>query len=283
MLVLEPMFHKTIWGGNRLDSVYGKKAEGLGHLYSVRAKKGERSNIILNGKYAGRTLYEVAGEYPLSIALVDAASDLSIQVHPGDVAENKHESYYFIQAPSASYIYCGLCGIPAEGLRAACESGSVLPHIGQLPVKAGDYAYIGPGLVHALTAGSFVYEIEQGADKTYRLFDYNRKGDDGKPRCLHLEQALAVLNTATSPKRQVYQVGTEIGERTYATKLLGGLTAFENEGTEAVCITLLSGEAVLDGVTLKTGMSVVVEPKERLSGFYMEKCMAAKNLDRGKK
>ena len=261
MFVLEPVFHKTIWGGDRLVSVYGKQAAGMGHLYSLRCKD-ENSNIILNGKYAGKHLYNIIGEYPLSLAIVDAAQNLSIQVHPGGSLA-KYESYFFIEAPKSGYIYCGIDN---------------MSRFGQLAVQSGDYIFIEPCTVHALTAGSLVYEIEQGEDNTYRLFDYNRTDADGNKRDLQIEEAVDVLEPSLKAKPRKYQSCEAISEKTYSTEFLTNIKTYVNTGSAYGCLTLLSGEAVIDGVPLKMGMTVLLESGEKLEGLAIEQCIAAHSL-----
>jgi len=276
MFVLEPIFHKTIWGGSRLVSVYGEQAEGLGHLYSLRCKD-ENSNVILNGKYAGKKLFNVIGEYPLSLAIVDAVQNLSIQVHPGG-SSAKYESYFFIGAPKSGYIYCGIDDIVSDTIRTKIESGLILSHIGTVAVHNGDYIFIEPRTVHALTAGSFVYEIEQGEDDTFRLFDYNRTDSNGNKRGLQVEEAINVLESSSKAVACKYQPNTAIKEKTYTTKYLTNITAYANTESVCECLTLLSGEAIIDGVSLKTGMTVFLKPDEKIDSLKIEKCIVARSL-----
>jgi mannose-6-phosphate isomerase len=277
MYVLEPIFHKTIWGGGRFVGVYGEQAAGLGHLYSLRCNNSD-SNVILNGKYAGRKLFDAIGAYPLSIALVDALRDLSIQVHPGGKSA-KYESYYFIDAPKSGCIYCGLAGyISATDIRTAVESGSILPHISRVSVEQGDYICIEPHTVHALTSGSFVYEIEQGEDNTYRLFDYDRTDADGSRRELHIEQATSALDVSRKATTRKYQANAVIREKTYETRLLKDISSYVNHSAIYECLTLLSGVAVVADTSLKIGMSVLVEPGETLERLGIERCIAARPL-----
>ena len=276
LFVLEPIFHRTIWGGARLVSVYGDKAIGLGHLYSLRCTD-VGSNTILNGKYAGQRLFDIIGAYPLSIALVDAASDLSIQVHPGGEL-SKYESYFFINAPESGRIYCGIDDMPQSDIASLAETGSILPSIRQVPVQSAEYISIGPQTVHALTAGSFVYEIEQGEENTYRLYDYGRADNDGKMRDLQIGQAIRALDVTLTAEARRYPPNSAITEKTYSTQLLANIEDVENSGSVFGCLTLLSGRAVVDGVDMKTGMTVILAPNEKLEGLDIEKCILAYSL-----
>lgn len=274
MFVLEPIFHKTIWGGNRLVDVYGEQAIGLGHLYSLRCRDGD-SSIILNGVYKGIRLFDVIGEYPLSLAMVDAALDLSIQVHPGgDIA--KYESYFFIEAPISGHIYGGINDMASEKIRMAAEDGSILSHVKRIMIKNSDYVIIEPRTVHALTAGSFVYEIEQGDDNTYRLFDYNRKGPDGNQRDLQVEQAIDSLDMSVKVVPRRYETSKEITEKTYSTRLFSKLSVYSNDTPGIECLTLIAGNATIDNVPIKAGMTVVIEPGEKIERLAIECCIAAR-------
>ncbi len=126
LLILEPIFHETIWGGTRLLELYDRPCPRLGHLYSVIGKKGQ-SNRILNGIHKGKSFLEVflsikhrygmqdCEEFPLTIAIVDAEDHLSVQVHPDDKTaavieagkRGKRESWYFISPPDEGEIISG--------------------------------------------------------------------------------------------------------------------------------------------------------------------------------
>jgi mannose-6-phosphate isomerase len=279
MFILQPIFHKTIWGGDRFLGVYGEDARGVAHLYSLRCKD-ENSNIILNGKFAGRRLYDIIGAYPLSIALVDAAENLSVQVHPSGESA-KYESYFFIDAPKSGSIYCGMAEIPRDEIRRLSENGAILQYIKQFAVQSGDYVFIEPCTVHALTAGSFVYEIEEGNDLTYRLFDYNRADAALAARELQIERAAEVLDSSKKAVVRKYRPNVPITEKTYETRLLTDVSAYYNHEPNDECLTLLSGDAVIDGIQLKTGMSVLLEPGESIENVSIERCVAARALIKG--
>ena len=266
MFILQPIFHHDIWGGNRLVGIYGKDAEGLAHLYSVRCKSKD-TNIILNGKYKGQPLYDIIGEYPLSIALVDAAENLSIQVHPGGKL-SKLESYYFIEPPNNGYIYCGL-NSPIIG-------DDVLSYVNKIQVKKGDYCTIKTGTVHALTSGSFVYEIEHGEDITYRIYDYGRTDKTGKMRPLHLEQAMEVIDSSMQSIATQYLPNTVKIEDAYETNFLTGIDSFTNSKQGFCCLTVISGTADIDGVLVKQGMTIMLEEGETIKCVGIAACISAR-------
>ncbi|RJE91237.1 class I mannose-6-phosphate isomerase [Paenibacillus sp. 1011MAR3C5] len=141
------------------------------------------------------------GRFPLLIKLLDCNDDLSIQVHPTDaynglpVGESgKTEMWYILDAkPGAKIIYGLKESIDAQTMAAAIEAGRIMDTLHEVPVKAGDAFYIPAGTVHALCSGVVVAEIQQNSDTTYRLYDYDRPGLDGKLRELHIEDSLRVI------------------------------------------------------------------------------------------
>ena len=268
MFILQPIFHHDIWGGNRLVGIYGKDAEGLAHLYSVRCKSKD-SNIVLNGKHKGHPLYDIIGEYPLSIALVDAAAHLSIQVHPGGKL-SKLESYYFMESPDSGYIYCGL-NSPITG-------EDVLSCVNKMQVKKGDYCTIKPGTVHALTAGSFVYEIEYGAGSTYRIYDYGRTDKAGKMRPLHIEQAMEVIDSSMQSSATQFPKNTVKIEDAYETNFLTDVSSFTNSEHGFCCLTVISGMAEVDGVLVRQGMTIMLEEGESIKNAGIAACIAAREV-----
>jgi len=186
---------------------------------------------VANGTYAGMTFAALAGEYgsdsrgkwlgsrftrapfPLLVKIIDAGDDLSIQVHPDDAqalaisgdANGKSEMWYVLDAPDNGSLIIGLKdGISTEGFAKAVngDNGQAVERmLNRLPVKRGDVVYIPAGLIHAITKGVMVAEIQQNSNRTYRLYDYGRKGSDGKPRQLDKEDALKVINFDSQTKR----------------------------------------------------------------------------------
>jgi mannose-6-phosphate isomerase len=173
--------------------------------------------VIANGELAGKTLAEVlaanpdwmgtnasAGEFPLLVKLIDAKDRLSIQVHPDDTyaqreerQQGKNEMWYVMDAePGAELILGAARPVDREELRRRIEDGTLLEILNRVPVQAGDYFQIPAGLIHAIGAGVLVAEIQQNSNVTYRVYDYDRRGVDGKPRPLHVERALDVIDPA---------------------------------------------------------------------------------------
>ena len=216
-LLFQPEFKERVWGGRALEQFGLNIPEGhIGEGWMI-ADHPNGTTSVLNGELAGLGLNEVReklgrqwfgskgfsevnGRFPLLIKLLDCNDDLSVQVHPTDDYEGlpdgelgKTEMWYVLDAkPDAKIIYGLKDGVSRETLKSALENGTVMETLQVVPVKAGDSFYIPAGTVHALCAGVVVAEIQQNSDTTYRIYDYNRPGLDGKPRELHIEDSLNV-------------------------------------------------------------------------------------------
>ncbi|MFX3647734.1 MAG: type I phosphomannose isomerase catalytic subunit [Paenibacillus sp.] len=216
-LQFQPEFKERVWGGRALEQFGLTPPEGhIGEGWMI-ADHPNGTTKVLNGSLAGKGLDEVreqlgtewlgtkgvsekGGRFPLLIKLLDCNDDLSVQVHPTDEYEalppgelGKTEMWYVLDAKPGAHIIYGLNeGVDRATLKEALENGTVMDTLRQVPVEAGDTFFIPAGTVHALCAGVVVAEIQQNSDTTYRIYDYNRPGLDGKPRELHVEDSLNV-------------------------------------------------------------------------------------------
>ena len=227
-LIMSPYFRcgqSTPWGGCALKEKYGKNTpdEPTGESLEISALPGRESHV-LNGAYRGKSLREIytlwgdrltgkrGKDFPLMLKLLDARQNLSVQVHPDDAYAQLHEgktgkseAWYILNAePGARLVY----GVDAEGteLQAIVEAGQLEEHLHWVEAHPGDVFYIPSGTVHALGSGIQCYEIQQSSDVTYRFWDWNRAGKDGKPRELHLRKALDVSRTGRQPEQRAEQV-----------------------------------------------------------------------------
>lgn len=205
----------TIWGGSHLKPLKGMKADGelIGESWEVSDVAGHVS-VVRNGILAGHTLDEVIhrwgpallgqriykkyrGKCPLLVKLIDAAHDLSIQVHPDDVlAAKRHgtlgktEMWYVLSAEPGSTLLTGFReALSADDYSRRVADGTIVDALARQSVQPGDVFFIPAGRVHAICGGIVVCEIQQSSDITYRLWDYGRMGLDGRPRELHVELA----------------------------------------------------------------------------------------------
>lgn len=281
MLILKPISHETIWGGEKLTPFAPEKHDKLGHLYSL-VSNGEFESEILNGDYKNKKFKEYFNgnkakfgldkfeSFPFVIALVDPKEDLSIQVHPDDKCaqeiENrpfgKNESWYFIEPPTNRWLFNGCRVSTLEEIKQKIEENRVEEDvIDHLQITEGDYVFVEQGTMHAATHGALFYEIEENCNLTYRFFDFNRKDKNGNKRELHIEKALKAINPKLKSKTQKYN-GNEITERLYSTKLYKNETEYRNNSDTLECLTILKGESHLEGYKVQTGATIILEPDE---------------------
>ena len=219
-LLFKPNLHTVVWGGQRLRQYKGMEPndEPIGESWEVSAVPSSTS-IIANGPWAGKLLTEAideapeeilgkavnkkyGGKLPLLVKFIDAKRDLSIQVHPNDeMAQREHgkmgksEMWYVIRADEGSYLYAGFNKeITPEEYQQRVSDGTIVDVLSKHYVSPGDVFYLPAGRVHAICGGIMLAEVQQSSDVTYRIFDYNRPGLDGKPRELHTKLAAQALD-----------------------------------------------------------------------------------------
>lgn len=211
---LQPATKDYIWGGTKFLS-WGKKAStsNIAECWELSCNK-DGPSVIATGGSAGKTLMDVATKedfgskvsrfefFPVLIKLIDAADNLSVQVHPSDDYALKNENqygktemWYVISAEKGAGLYIGFKRQTSPNeVRQAVEDGTIIDLLNFQEVKSGQVFFIKSGTVHAIGKGVTVMEIQQNSTLTYRLYDYKRLDKDGKPRELHLEKALEVLD-----------------------------------------------------------------------------------------
>ncbi len=215
-LKLTPVLKSAIWGGHRIFDTFsvGKADEESAEAWMLTLRP-DGVNRIENGEAAGMTLADYANavgmpalceseEFPLLIKIIDANDRLSVQVHPDDAYAAAHgldagktEMWYVLDAEPGATLVSGLKdGVSAEDMRRAVENGTCEKLLNAVPVQKGDCFYIPAGLVHAIGRGILIAEIQQNSNTTYRLYDYDRVGTDGKKRELHIEKGVEVIKTA---------------------------------------------------------------------------------------
>lgn len=213
--LFQPILKEIIWGGTDIRPFKGMTPtqEKIGESWELSHVDGDFS-VVTYGADKGKTIDELIREYgesllgtgvmkrfgtrfPLLIKFIDARDDLSIQVHPDDaLAEKRHHSFgktemwYVIKATPDAALYCGFSQpIDADEYVRRVEDNSIMEVLKRYNVTAGDVFFLPAGRVHAIGAGCFIAEIQQTSNITYRIYDYNRKGADGKGRELHTELA----------------------------------------------------------------------------------------------
>jgi mannose-6-phosphate isomerase len=218
-LIFQPVFKERVWGGRELERLYGKKLPPgavIGESWEISDRPDDES-VIANGKFAGKNLRwlmenharELLGDanpatgnrFPLLIKILDAREKLSLQVHPPAEkaaelkGEPKTEMWFIADAAPDASLYVGLKrGVSRVEFEKKISDGSVADCFHRVPVRAGDTMFIPSGRVHAIGDGLVIFEIQQNSDTTYRVFDWNRVGLDGKPRELHIAESLASID-----------------------------------------------------------------------------------------
>jgi mannose-6-phosphate isomerase len=216
-LTFHPRFKERVWGGRTLETLYNKRlppAVPVGESWEISDRPGDES-VIANGPLAGKTLRwlmetrarDILGDaapatgsrFPLLCKILDARDRLSLQVHPPDRAshlgEPKTEMWYIAKADPAAELHVGLKrGVTRREFESSIQNGRVAECFHRIPVKAGDAMFLPSGRVHAIGAGLVIFEIQQNSDTTFRVFDWNRTGLDGRPRELHVEQSLESID-----------------------------------------------------------------------------------------
>lgn len=217
-LFFKPIYKSIIWGGRNFEKVFKRELpEGkVAESWEVSYHKDDIS-IIENGALKGMNLKDAIDKYkgdivgsknvnknlfPLLVKFIDANDKLSVQVHPDNAYAKKYENdlgktemWYIVDAKeNAQLIYGTKKGTTKEQFKSALESGHLEDCLNYVNVKKGDVIYIPSGTVHAILDGILITEIQQSSDTTYRVYDWNRVGKDGKPRQLHVKKALDVIN-----------------------------------------------------------------------------------------
>ena len=230
---LTPFCTSAIWGGNKLKERYGKKADiDIAETWELSGYPGYESTVT-SGVYAGKNLNELVSvlgkgilgkkgensdKFPLLIKFIDAAAPLSIQVHPNDEKAKqlgeyggKTEMWIICEADPGAYIYFGVNKeLSPELFASSIIDGSITDHLNKIYVKPGDTFFIKSGTIHAICEGITLCEIQQSSDVTYRLYDYKRKGKDGKERELHIEKGKVASELI--PPSHFYEEGTPFGD-----------------------------------------------------------------------
>lgn len=210
MFLLKPAAKDYLWGGTLLQRRFGK-GKGLdivAESWELSTHPDgltliEENNISLreylrnNPQAAGFAAED--GDIPILVKLIDAQKPLSVQVHPNDEyaarsgQRGKTEIWYVMDAAPDAYLYLGVSRpVTRADLEECIKNNTVESILKKVPVKAGECYFIPAGMLHAIGAGCVIYEVQQSSNITYRVYDYGRKGADGKPRQLHIQEALEV-------------------------------------------------------------------------------------------
>ncbi len=290
-LFFTPVFQEKIWGGNRLAEVFGFTLpnEKIGEDWAISAHP-HGVSIVENGPYQGKNLAQLwdsekalfdfpkQKEFPLLVKILDAEEELSVQVHPDDAYGLEHEGelgktecWYIIDAaPGAEIIYGHHAQTKEEFAQMIKEQkwDELFRHV---PVKKGDFFFVPSGTIHAIGAGILILETQQSSDTTYRVYDYDRKDDQGNTRELHIQQSIDVSTipaTYETPAIKETRKGTSAITTYLKTSFFNvyewdvkGILTFEKQAPYTLLTVIEgAGELVVDGRSyeLKPGSSCLL-------------------------
>jgi len=218
-IIFEPLYMERVWGGRKLETLFGKALPSgavIGEAWELVDRE-EAQSVVHCGVLRGATLNELwtqhreqvfgaryaqaGSRFPLLFKLLDAAEKLSVQVHPPAAVapalkgEPKTEMWYVLAAEEQADIFAGLkAGITQAEFESALATGHCARLLHRIQTKAGDCIFIPSGRVHAIGGGNVIVEVQQNSDTTYRVFDWNRTGLDGKPRALHVAESIRSID-----------------------------------------------------------------------------------------
>jgi len=311
-LLLKAPLKDYLWGGRRLIEEFNFESDNeiAAEAWMLSCHK-DGDSIVRNGKFAGMTLQQAIESwgktalgkkaadfsyFPILIKLIDAKDRLSIQVHPDDEYAMFHEGeygktemWYVVDCDEGAQLIYGFNQNITQGeFLERINNNNLSPVCNYVPVKKGDVFFIEAGTMHAIGKGILIAEVQQNSNTTYRVSDYGRLGADGKPRQLHIKQAVEVTNTQKPVKPYgnvgditLYPFGTvrELASCEYFnTELInldGNVGIYDNDSF--ISLLVLNGEASLSYtggmMRLKKGDSVFLP-----AGLKISLCGAAEIL-----
>lgn len=287
-MFMEPVFKETVWGGDQIQTVFGKPipSSHTGESWEVAAHPNGHSRIR-SGYMQGKTLQQAIEEapetilgtqgaarygthFPLLIKIIDANDNLSIQVHPDDTLarqlEGPHENgktemWVVLDAkPGAKLIYGFRQDITSEQFAQAIEDQTLEELVNWIPVHRGDTFFIPAGTLHAIGAGILIAEIQQNSDTTYRVYDFGRLGLDGKPRQLHTEKAKLATCLKASAGSELSDIDTGVCCPYFSTyrRTLQDTEEIPVDPAHFQILMILEGSGVLNGEPFRAGDSVLL-------------------------
>jgi mannose-6-phosphate isomerase len=216
-LTFQPRYMERVWGGRKLQTLFNREIPSgnpIGESWELVDREDIQS-IVSGAEFRGASLHElwvghrhaIFGDgyeyprFPILVKILDASDVVSVQVHPparrtvADLDEPKTELWYFDAAEEGAGIYAGLKkGADKKAFELALASGEIAALLHWIPTQRDSFIFIPSGRLHAIGAGNVIFEIQQNSDTTYRVFDWNRLGLDGKPRAIHVEQSLRCID-----------------------------------------------------------------------------------------
>ena len=288
--LLQPAGKDYLWGGDRLHTLFGKQLplHPLAETWECSTHP-DGCSIVASGIDKGKTLTEVLQQHPeflgaktsttsdlpVLVKLIDAAKDLSVQVHPDDAYAKEHENslgktecWFVLQADEGTKMVMGHHAKTKEEFIKAIENDDYEHLLNSFKIKEGDFFYIPSGTLHAICSGSLIYEAQQSSDITYRVYDYHRKDADGNERQLHVKQSIDVTNVPANidQNKEFLQTTLENGIKTrYVDSEFFKVDRYELTGKNVIqndnpfmMVSITEGSGTLEENKVKKGDHFVV-------------------------
>lgn len=281
-LLLKSALHVKVWGGRKLASHMGKSLPDdspYGESWELHD-----SCLIANGTLEGRSLSDLITDYgadligegfnpdeglPLLVKFLDAHEWLSVQVHPNDEQartlegdpRGKTEAWIILVTEPDAKLVIGIeSGTSSEAMAEAIREGTLEDLLVYATVKTDDVLYLPANTVHAIGPGILLYEVQQSSDMTYRLYDWNRMGLDGKPRQLHIEKGVQVSNLEALPEVTHPHGELMVDGEYFRTWRYQGENTEISQNTKGSfhSITCMEGQAIIRGATLAKGQTMLI-------------------------
>ena len=287
IIFVNPVLKETVWGGSRLAE-FGctMPSSCVGEAWCVSAHP-HGDCVVASGAYAGAHLSELwhnyrelfgnceSNQFPLLTKIIDAEKDLSIQVHPDDAyakaneggSLGKTECWYVLDARPNAKIIIGHHAKSCAEVESMIVQQRWSEFIREVPVRKGDFFFIAPGTVHAIKGGTLLLETQQSSDVTYRVYDYDRLGSDGKPRALHIAQSIDVITApfveSVPPKHARKTVNAALRElvgcayfSVWETAGAGSTELVQDQ--QFMIVSVVDGCGTVDGVRIQKGSHFIV-------------------------
>lgn len=287
IIILNPVFKETIWGGERLKTQYNFDIPSYhtGENWCISAHHNGDCEIA-NGAFKGKKLswlYEnhrelfgnmTAPEFPILVKWIDANDDLSVQVHPDDQYAKEHEDslgksecWYVVDCDKETKMVMGHHAKTKDELFQAIEKDDYDSLLNVIHIAPGDFYWIPSGTLHAICAGSLIYEVQQSSDITYRVYDYHRKDANGNLRELHVQKSLEVVDVPYLPQQLNYQCTQQedmqkvnyLDNHIFKVSKVNVDGKYQIENHEPMrLMTVLEGEGLCNQEKITKGMSFII-------------------------
>jgi mannose-6-phosphate isomerase len=317
VIKFKPIYKEKIWGGRKLSTSLGREIPNgnIGESWEL-SDYGNDLSIIENGEWKGKTFREIFQKYPIEILgesfaatmnfpllikIIDAKEKLSVQVHPDDSyalekdpqSSGKKEAWYILEADENAEIVCGFSeNLDRKIYENKIKQNDAESSLQKFSSKASDAFMINPGTVHAIGGGNLLLEIQQSSDSTYRVYDYGRLGDDGKPRDLHIEKSLDVLNFQKSNHEEFLTpmpLNWENGKRylfvsndkfRFEKLYFSDRVSLPKLTSQSIfkILHILEGEIEIDSERFKKGDTVLITAQGSIDDFYLKAISASVSL-----